>query len=262
MKPASRTQSAALAVGLLLLSGRVQAQTHCSIGPSLGLNVSTASYRSSSHPYQTTASAGAEAGALAVFSRQHVGFQAALLFSQKGFGIDDATHSDNGQGSTSDSYVNARYRLNYLTLPLSVVYFLRADGQGLQVFGGGYLGLLLGGSYDHKNSYSARYPGGATGGSSTTAGAVVPGDYFPNSSNIYGYTSTDFYSRRVDAGLQGGLGYRFGRALAQVSYSGGLRNLAADVQYGGSSGTISASGIVYRNRAVQASFSYLLFSLR
>lgn len=246
----------------LMLSNPGQAQTHVSIGPSLGLNVSTAPYQSAAHTYRTTARGGVEAGVLATASRRHVGLQAALLLAQKGFGIDDETHSNDGRGRGSDTYINARYRLNYLTLPLNVVYSLRADGQGLQVFAGGYLGLLLGGDYDYKYSYSAYSPGGATGGGATTSGAVIPGDYFPNSSNIYGYSSDAFYSRHFDAGLQGGLGYRFGRALAQVSYSWGLRNLAADVQYGyGSGQTISASGISYRNRVIQAAFSYLLFPL-
>ncbi|MDB5270016.1 MAG: hypothetical protein JWP58_3056 [Hymenobacter sp.] len=261
MKHLYRSWGAALATGLML-SSPAQAQTHFSIGPSLGLNVSTAPFSHHTYTYRTTASVGVEAGVLAILSRRHAGLQAALLLSQKGFGIDDENHSDDGRGSVSDSYVKARYRLNYLTLPLNLMYFLRADGQGLQVFGGGYLGLLLGGDYDYKYSFSSHFPGGANGNGGATSGAVIPGDYFPNNSNIYGYSANNFYSRYFDAGLQGGLGYRFGRALAQVSYSWGLRNLAADVQYGGPNRTISSSGVVYRNRAVQASFSYLLFPLR
>ena len=163
-----------------------------------------------------------------------------------------------GRGGASSSYLKATYRFNYLTLPLQVVDALRADGQGAQVFAGGYVGSLLGGNYDYQNSYSATYPGEATGGGSKKSGLVVWGDYFPNNSNIHGYADDGFYSRALDAGLQAGLGYRFGRALVQASYSHGLRNLAADLACGsGSNRQLIDSGVTYRNRAWQASFSYL-----
>ena len=258
MKPLYYFRGAALAAGLLL-SSLAHAQTRFGIGPSVGLNVSSASYSSAFHSYHTTWSTGAEGGVLAEASRQHLGLQMALLLSQKGFGIDDEQHSDDGRGNSSHSYTEARYRLNYLTIPLNAVYSLRADGQGIQVFAGGYLGVLLGGNYDRKDSHSTTFTGGIRGGSSTEAGAVVGGDYFPNNSSVYGFPDTKFYSRALDAGLQGGLGYRFGRALVQVTYSQGLRNLAADKEYGvGASRQILSSDLVYRNRVIQAALSYLM----
>jgi hypothetical protein len=265
----SYRRGAALAAGLMLAVS-ARAQTHFSIGPSAGITVSTAPYRSASYTYHTTWSTGAEGGVLAVASREHMGLQMALLLSQKGFGIADERHSDDGRGNTSNIYLNARYRLNYLTLPLNVVYTLRADGQGFQVFAGGYLGMLLGGDYDRQDSYSytfpgstqggsSTFPGGIRGGSSTAAGPVAAGDYSPASSN--GYPDRSFYSRRFDVGMQGGLGYRLGRALLQVAYSQGLRNLAADKEYGfGASPQIMTTDLTYRNRMVQASLSYFLLS--
>ena len=62
------------------------------------------------------------------------------------------------------------------------------------------------------------------------------------------------YSRRLDTGLQAGLGYRLGAFQLQASYSLGLRNLATQYRFG----AYTYNEAAYRNRAWQVSLSYLV----
>jgi hypothetical protein len=61
------------------------------------------------------------------------------------------------------------------------------------------------------------------------------------------------FARRFDAGLQGGVGYRYQALLLELGYSLGLRDVAARYTYNG----IPVSSSPYYNRAFQASLSYL-----
>ena len=240
-----------------LLTATAQAQVRVSIGPRLGLNLAGAPYADDFRAvaYRTTTRTGLEAGLLATVGRGHWAVQPALVFSQKGFVIDDDnTTSSNGQ--VNRVVTNNAYRFNYLTLPLNLAYAQGADGQGLQVFAGAYAGLLLGGSYRSDVSYSYRTPTSAGGGAVHRAGPVAGGDYYASS----GTSDPAFYSRRFDAGLQGGLGYCRGRALLQIGYSLGLRNLGAAYRYGSGPTAQVAPGPSYRNRAFQAALTYLFAS--
>lgn len=129
------------------------------------------------------------------------------------------------------------YRLNYLVLPLNLAYSLRQDGQGLQVVAGPYVGLLLGGRCH------STYLDVPNGNDFPQDGHVKAGDYqpipFSPSAPI-----DDPYTRRVDLGVQAGLGYRFSQFLAQAEFSFGLRDLAP----------VLTSAY---NRTAQGSLSYL-----
>jgi hypothetical protein len=65
---------------------------------------------------------------------------------------------------------------------------------------------------------------------------------------------TTYYSRRVDAGFQVGLGYRLGNALVRAGYSRGLTNPGVGPA-GGGSGAVPQ----YANQAFQLSFAYLFW---
>lgn len=161
--------------------------------------------------------------------------QPALLFSQQGY----RQHLAPGGGETNDQ----THRLNYLALPLDVAYTQRAGGQGLQVFAGPSLSLLLGGRYDSRTTYA--------NGTTATNGRIVAGSTKPDKYPFSPYYDTDVYSRRLDAGVQAGLGYRYGGFLAQARYSFGLRNLAPYVE------ATSTAGDAYYNRAFTFSLAYL-----
>jgi hypothetical protein len=219
-----------LTTKLLLLACAAQAQSTFSLGPQVGLNLSSASYFSDSyHPSSRT---GFEAGVLSNLHLGHVSLQPALLFSQKGY------HLTSG-GSQSTGTHDDNFRLNYLTLPVKVVY-ARKDGQGMQVFAGAYLGLLLGGHYERAFTQN--------GTTTVTAGPIKP-----SQSPL---TAEEYSSQRLDAGFLVGVGYRYKRAQLQANFTWGGPNLAVNYQF---RGTIYNNPI-YRNQAIQISLAYLFNS--
>lgn len=237
------------------LAGTAQAQVRVSIGPRFGVNVSSTPYATYYRPdgMRTTARTGIEAGVMASLSQGHWALQPALLFSQKGFKIDDE-HSTEAYGNYSWNLTQEDYCFNYLTLPINLAYAQHADGQGFQLFAGPYVSILLGGTYTSFTSYSYRTPHAGGGSSNRTNGTVAAfEDPWPTTPNNV------FYTQRLDAGVQGGLGYGYGRALLHLGYSLGLRNLGKEHSVSGNAGSATISASVYHNSAFQASLSYLLF---
>lgn len=255
MRP--KLASLLLAGGLLLLASAAQAQATFALGPRLGLNVSSAPFKDDERSYATSSRLGVEAGLAADIRFGHFALQPALLYSQKGFTINDTYTSNFSSSSyteTTRTTLDEQYRLNYVTIPLHFSYALHADGMGLQLFAGPYFGLLLGGDYRYNNSQESKSQNVVVrSATSTGSGTVVGGDFYsPSPSN------TKFYSRSKDAGLQFGLGYRKSNFWLQAGYSLGLRNLGADYQFNSpTSGTRIEPGPSYYNRAFQVSLSYL-----
>jgi hypothetical protein len=221
-----------LATGLfLLVASATQAQTAFSVGPLGGLAV-TGTNPGSSPDVTITYRTGFEVGVQSLLQVGHVAVQPSLRFTQNGL------HHHYGSGLYER---DTDYRLNYLTLPLNLAYSLRADGQGLQVFAGPYIGLLLGGTYQQR--VVDRSGGG--GGIYSTTGDIKPGDVYEVPP-----PGTTYYPLRchgLDGGVQTGLGYRLGKLLVQAGFSFGLRDLGPEL----------AS---FHNRTAQASLSYLLSS--
>ncbi|RZK88652.1 MAG: PorT family protein [Hymenobacter sp.] len=173
---------------------------------------------------------GFAAGLQGIVQFGHLAVQPSLHFSQKG--LDE--HSGSGLYSRYTDY-----RLNYLLLPVNVAYSLHSGGQGVQVFAGPYVGMLLGGNYQVTSEDR-----GPFGGTDSYAGDIAPGDTYTIPAP--GTTAPQpRLCRRFDVGLQAGLGYRYGKLLAQVDFAFGLNDL-----YPMLSSTY--------NRTAQASLSYLL----
>ena len=257
----------ALGVGDLVLASPAKAQAKFNIGPQVGAASSISSYSDQANfsnggrPYQTRYLAGFEAGVAGALTFGNLEVQPALLFSQRGFRIEDDYINYYYHATTS-----VRLRLNYLCLPLSVAYTFRATGHGLQVFAGPYVGLLLGGTYTFHNTYGGyRRLGYAIQGTLPVEGSgrYRSGSNDPAAFNPTGPTPqiTTYYSRRVDAGLQVGLGYRFGNSLVRAGYSLGLTNpgVGSQVDYGGSAGVYIKAPPSYSNQAFQLSFAYLFW---
>jgi hypothetical protein len=220
-----------LLAGSLLLAGPAQAQATFSVGPRVGLNVSSARFSTADDP-STRSRPGLEAGLTSTVQFGHFAVQPSLLFSQQGYRSSSYLFS-------FDMLVpyDEDIRLNYLTLPLNLAYTLGRDGQGLQVFGGPYASLLLGGNYRQRVAgFDAEYTGKVEAANRTT--------------DAYGR-----YSRRFDGGLQAGVGYRLKGWQLQASYSLGLRNLA--VPYQAYDGQVYPSPAYY-NRSFQLALSYLV----
>jgi hypothetical protein len=232
-----------LASGLCLFTVAAQAQVRFSVGPKVGLNASTIHY-TDPQTFPSSFRTGFEAGLLGNVSWGHFALQPAVLFSQKGYHLEGTYISPGSQSPFSfDGKVD--YRLNYLTIPLNFLYTQRATGQGVQTFAGPYLSWLVGGHYEAQTTYVNNYL------SISREGKVVAGD-------VYQITADNAYSRRLDMGLQAGLGYRYKAAVLQASYSLGLRNLASDVKLGVNSPASPTAA--YYSRAFQVSLAYLFGS--
>ncbi|GAB3244704.1 hypothetical protein GCM10027346_42580 [Hymenobacter seoulensis] len=214
-------------------------QTAVHIGPRIGLNVGTAPYESSNHVHDTRPLLGGEAGIMATASKGNVGLHVSVLYSQKGFRI-----QDEHPYSTLVVNRNDTYALNYLVLPVSVAYSLQENGQGLQVFAGGYLGMLLHGRYtwDDYNQIAGRV-------SSTNTGELPI-----RVDNVVELEEGGAASKRWDAGLQAGIGYRYNRLLLQLSYSYGLVDLGAEYRQSDR----GLDGAHYYHRVAQLSAAYFL----
>jgi hypothetical protein len=240
----------------MLISVNARAQVVVQAGPHLGLNAATATYTADDHSFSPRYVGRPEAGVTGQASRGHLAVQASALYAPKGFQLKE-DYVVVLQGVTTQVKIRETYRLNYLTFPVSLAYARRADGQGLQVFGGGYLGVLLGGQREYNNSRTAEpndqgvYSYATLSGSKST---ILPSkrlaDY-PRPANLNDY----LYSRRLDAGVQAGLGYRRAGWLVQLGYSVGLTNQVPEFpRYG----LVSVRQQVHRNRAAQLSATYLL----
>lgn len=252
-----------LLTGSLFVAGTASAQVTFLLGPQVGGQAATASYSDQgfflgddSHTWGTGYLGGFEAGLVGSFAAGHWALQPAVLFSQKGFRLTNQ-FIDTSDPSRSISYeVEQKYQLSYLTLPLNVAYSFHANGQGLQLFGGPYAGWLLGGRY----SSDVRSFDSAAGTPLLThrAGDVMGSGPERTISRTDELTH-NFYSRRLDAGFQAGLGYQAGKWLVRASYVRGLRDMG--VRYFGTNnhggGAAPVATYSHYNQALQLSVAYL-----
>lgn len=211
--------TSALLISNLCVATAAQAQVKFSIGPKVGYSLSTASFHVSDYPdYFSTYSSyrsGAEAGVLAQLGfGAHWAVQPALLYARKAQRYGTTSYY---QPNNYGSYQEYTLGVNYLLLPVNLLYSQRAGGQGGQVFIGPYVGWLLGGTY--RTRYSEG-PGQPKVGGPAYDGTVEAGDTYT--------TGSRYAIRGLDAGLQVGVGYGFEALQLQASFSLGLRNIGAD----------------------------------
>ncbi|GAB2696014.1 hypothetical protein GCM10011495_40370 [Hymenobacter frigidus] len=217
------------------------ARTSFHFGPSGGLNGADVRGVEPGGPRATTIGlrSGFEAGVAGQWARGgHWALQAGARYTRQGYTQRDQVLVANGAPRVA---ARAEYRLNYLTVPVSVAYAQFANGQGIQGYAGLYAAKFLAGRYETSD---------VAPGAPPVRGRVRAADARP----VFGRGE---YVRPWDAGLQAGLGYRYGPALLQVGYTHGLRSLAPTLS-GGSGFTASP----YYNRAVRLSLTYFAFGPR
>ncbi|MGI4883519.1 MAG: outer membrane beta-barrel protein [Janthinobacterium lividum] len=235
-----RLTTCLLSAALLAGATAASAQTTYRLGLRGGLNRALTTLDGTNYSYYAqigsvdkSAVYAWQAGAVAEVNFGKLAFQPALVFSQKGEKYHSvAFFGDFGVTVVDQTGVN---RYNWLELPLNVVYTLHGD-HGLQVFAGPYVALAVGGR-QHST--------------------IVRSDYFnpsaPITTEVVNTTITygaDTDNRRLDAGLNFGVGYRQGPLQVQLGYGLGLRNLhEANEAY-----ALSA-GDAY-NRAAQLTATY------
>lgn len=235
----NRRTPSSLLIASTLLAVPAYAQQAFQLGPTAGATFATQRILDPYSSADVRHRWGLEAGALANWqSAGHWGAQAAVLYTQQGYQL-AYLNSFTGYTATDD------VRLNYLRAPLRVVFTQRASGQGLQFFAGPYVGILLGGNRSYAypfNNYSF------------TGQVFVAKEYGRDSLA----SRSAAYARRFDAGLQGGIGYRWGNALLQVGYTLGLVDVAA-TRYQAYADPVHNPA---RTRSWQASLAYLLGAAR
>jgi hypothetical protein len=217
---------------LLASSGVAQAQVRVSGGPLLGLTVSSSRYTLGSGYVSTSEAhyrAGFEAGVVGSFEVGHVALQPAILYSQAGYDI--VNQYPGGTGGYTSGKNNVR--LDYLKIPLNLVYMPSSAGHGFRVFAGGYTSFLLGGNQEVSGIVSAKRE-------------VVASNEYQGPGK--------YYSRIIDAGLQAGIGYRINPLLVQATYSQGLRDTYVDSM---NIGIFTSSSY---NRSFHLSVAYLFSS--
>ncbi len=212
-----------------------QAQTRISIGPRLGGNLATATFSpidqaafpSTNYSSSRGALLGVQVGLAASIGSGHWAVQPALLFTQKGV-RQKITGSYSFGGIDFQEKDEVDSRIHYLELPLNVVYSLRADGEGFQVFAGPYIAYGVGGRASYSLAFTTNdpsYPGDSYNGSQPYAFGNTFVEPDPNSNNP---VDVDARVRRFDAGLNAGVGYRRGPVQVQLGYGLGLVNVQPD----------------------------------
>ncbi|MDB5269368.1 MAG: hypothetical protein JWP58_2408 [Hymenobacter sp.] len=200
---------------LLLSTAVASAQPTFRLGVRGGINRATstlaaASNSTTSYPFSYSATKSAihawQAGAVLEVAFRHFSLQPALIFSQKGEQLSTYTvtyYSRYSRGIGSEETC-ATSRPNWLEVPVNVVYTLH----GFQVFAGPYVALAVGGRKRGTSLSTSPYA------------KYGPSDF--DEKIAFGSKSAN---RRLDAGINFGLGYQRGPLQLQLGYGLGLRNM-------------------------------------
>lgn len=237
----------------LLSLGSAYGQLRVAAGPQLALNAGTANYKALNHSYDTKFAWRGAAGGMVSVGQQHWAVQAAVQYAQKGFRLDDAYDNPGPGVRIARLHTRQTYQLNYLTLPINLAYSLGEDGQGWQVFAGGYASRLLGGTFKYDDegtlqTNATTVPYRSEGEADIEAASQVPAPD-PNK------RPAAIYSQPWDFGAQAGVGYQWPRLLVQLSYGQGLKDQAPS---GNDTSSNTAEGAAYKLRTLQLSAAYLL----
>ncbi|MDN3584160.1 porin family protein [Mucilaginibacter flavus] len=167
---------------------------------------------------------GFNAGVLAAYPVGKIAIQAGLLYTTKGGVPYSFSTGSNANNSLSRKDV---LRLNYLEMPLNVIYNLPV-GPGKFFLGGGpYVGIGISG----KASYNIKEGPGETSTNQTTK---------DSKSVTYGSGYDDL--KATDVGLGAKLGFALNKGwLISFNYEQGLTNLSNDPRYNGKNKTLSLS---------------------
>ncbi|MBF9221996.1 outer membrane beta-barrel protein [Hymenobacter ruricola] len=250
-----------LTAGLAGAAGTAQAQSSVEFGPRLGLNVSTVKESGapdSGFNEQIKSITGVQVGAtLNVGINENFSFQPSLIYSSKGA---EYTGSTDFPGSNPSYHtainVSATPKVGYLELPLNFVYTFGGH-DGFQVFAGPYAALGVSGSGSASAKIDTNDPDllalGVTGSIPIKLKVEFGDKQNDNANNNPGTSGTPTATltvRSFDAGLNAGVGYRFGPFQAQLGYGLGLVNFAPNDPDGNDTGAKSY------NRVVQLSANY------
>lgn len=188
-------------IAVCMLVAAVAANAQIKVGPQVGLNLANMSTKYSDEAQDwmgdepdTKMKLGMSLGLAVDFGfSDAISLKTGLLFSQKGYKIDE------------DGYTE-KNTLNYFDIPVNVAFHIK----DLQVFAGPTIGLGLSG----KSKWEA---GDESGDDKIKfVGKIDP-------EKDYG-DDVDMLVKRLDLGLNIGAGYAFGPVVASLNYNFGLLN--------------------------------------
>jgi hypothetical protein len=238
--------SSVAVAALLLYASSADAQV--SFGPRVGLNATKLSYNFNYDGGEEPKSKfvyGAQAGLSLNVQFGNLSVQPSLLFSMKGDKVEETgteRFSSGGQTVSLEYKTTHTVRLNYLELPINLVYSTNGAEGGFQVFAGPYVGLGLSGKYK-SNSKATVTMNGTTTTESDSEEADIE---FTNEEG----DDDSPYLRRLDAGVNMGVGYKVGAIQAQLGYGLGLGNLVPNDSDG------NEPDYKVHNRGFQLSLAY------
>lgn len=264
---AMSTRFTRLIPAALLGLAALPATAQTTYGPRVGLNLSSVSYDVKTGDAPTIKMlAGAQVGVFLNVRFGKLALQPAVLFSQKGYKASSTSrevYSDTLQSkgtfirdSIATTPVSATVRLNYLEIPVNLVYTF-GETRGFQVIAGPYVGFGFSGK-EKTDATTTRTVQTEREIESqpqvvdefSTAVAKQEADVkFQNDVKA----TDDFtkaYYRPLDVGLNLGLGYRRDRFQLQAFYGLGMSNILPKEAGKTPNGTA-------KNRVIQFSVSYL-----
>lgn len=218
---------------LVLAATAASAQTTYRLGVRAGLNRANVTqeapnrndYPGFTFSQQKTARFSGQLGVIAEAARGPLALQTGLVFSHKGTVI-------HGQ-LTMPSSINPQYtlsrdgrtvaRYHWLEVPLNLVY--SPGKSGLQLFAGPYVAIGVGGNAATVIDNRSEDPAVPVQEAVTRYTDVIEyGPQKPESGPIR-LSARGYYSKRFDAGINAGIGYRRGPMQLQLGYGYGLVHL-------------------------------------
>lgn len=235
-----------IVVAGLLLGGAVAAQAQVTIGPRVGINASTISFDlDGGDSPDAKYIVGPQVGVSLNAQFGNLSLQPSILFSSKGAKFNessDDTYVMNGDTYRQQVDQKATMRLNYIEVPVNLVFNTNGEEGGFQVFAGPYLGVGIQGKYKTEGSYSLTVNGQEE---ESFSGSDEEDIKFVGK----GTDGDKLEFRRLDVGFNAGVGYKAGPFQAQLGYGLGLGNLLPKYEDSDSDGKL-------HNRGVQLSVSY------
>jgi len=211
-------------IALLSLT-QASAQLHIKAGPEAGLNFTDIWLTTDGNKYKSTMTSGLKLGGVVDFSfSQSLSFQPGIFFSQKG-AITTLMFADS-LGSTS---IKRKIRINYLEIPLNVLFKLGySHGGHFEIGGGPYLAFAVGGKESLKITQLA------TGATQDTSSSLSIGDAATDDVKKidFGFNFTGGYQWKAGVILRAQLGFGIPDILPQGNSDNHMRNWGFGISAG------------------------------
>lgn len=197
----------------------VAAQKGCQVGLQIGFNTGTIKY-TPELTHDGTVNTGYQSGIAAGLTSslplgQHWSLAPGLRYLRTGFTINETVPTTNSGGQGYTAY-HTTYALNRAELPVDLLYFFSPSRKGIFLVAGANVGALLGG----KRTTDISYTDGVTTGGYSVKDDIKVAETYP-------LGVTDYRLQRWDAGIKGGIGYKYCYISVQAFYRFGLVDIAA-----------------------------------